>query len=392
MLPRLPLLLCLAALLSASHAKEETPFREDEQDQIVFVSPSGGLSSYRHLTVNPTSKTLTADSFAASSFAGDSLEFRGREIRNAHIVDSSVEGLKHLAVDRLTLRSHKNGRGIAVVDTDGSIDTTRLLSWDAEKQLLKLPGLSSHSKDGLEIRSDVDFTSHTLKNANIEANTTLRQLIFQEGVIENSVLRNVTATGLNLGDVKLASLAISGFDSVQAVGSLLIVGEGGTIESASALKQDTSGKLQLGAGLHVVGETYLDGSLTVDGSVLGAGPYVDISDARYKKNIERMDSSDVLERILQLDGVSYELDLSNTEGRGRLGSLSGKEVARDRQLGFVAQDVELLFPELVSTDEADFKGLQYARFAPILAEGMKQLANEVRDLRKEVNDMRRQLE
>ena len=104
-----------------------------------------------------------------------------------------------------------------------------------------------------------------------------------------------------------------------------------------------------------------------------------------------MDSSEVLEKILQLEGVSYELDLTNTEGRGRLGSLSGKEVARDRQLGFVAQDVEQLFPELVSTDDADFKGLQYARFAPILVEGMKQLTKEVRALRDEVNDMRRQL-
>ena len=63
---------------------------------------------------------------------------------------------------------------------------------------------------------------------------------------------------------------------------------------------------------------------------------------------------------------------------GRGGVLSSDN--QERQLGFIAQDVEKVFPELVYNDASDFKGLQYARLAPVLVEGLKQLTMEVRSL------------
>jgi hypothetical protein len=258
------------------------------------------------------------------------------------------------------------------------------MRWDNDAGELKVPSLTSFSKSGLEIKSDVDFMSHKLKNVSIEANTTLTNLIFKDGVVENTVLRNVTATDLNLGDVMLDSLSISQFDSTPSVGSLLVVGEGGAIESTTKLKQERDGPFIID------GETFMDGSLTVSGSVLGSGPYVDVSDERFKSNIQKMNSSaELLEKILQLDGVSYELDSSRLKGH-RLGQGSSNITdSRDRQVGFIAQDVEKIFPELVSTDEDGFKGLQYSRFAPILVESLKQLTKEVRDLQKEKDDMKR---
>ena len=456
--------------------------------------------------------------FAADSFMGDSINFRGREIRNAHIVGSSIEGLGHLTVESLALRSshesNEQGHGLALIDGTGEISkSSRYLRWDDDEKELSVPSLTSLSKSGLEIRSDVDFKSNQLKNVNIEANTTLTELVFKDGYIENSILHNVTASGLNLGDVALDSLTISQFDSSADIGSLLMVGEDGTVAASSALKQDKEGghlivdsnvlltksidlndqdvlnaniksgsidgniqvsvdsikakdisltsirddktmtsnglavldldgnlvmgpiiidergslgdmnvhgiidfsqagasgdvstssrgeikgasivggtaegleklsvigEAELGLGLQVSGETFLDGSLTVSGSVLGSGPYVDVSDGRFKTSIESMDSSEVLEKILQLDGVSYILDLANNQHP----SFTGNEESLVKQLGFIAQDVELLFPEVVSTDADDFKGIQYARFAPILVEGLKQLTAEVRALHEE---------
>jgi hypothetical protein len=380
------------------------------------------------------------------------------------------------------------------------------MRWDETMRELKLPSLSSFSKTGLEFRSDVDFADHRLKNVNIEANTTLDQVIFKNGHIENSVLHNVTATDLSLGDVALESLSISEFDFTTAVGSLVVAGEGGRLGLSSKLKLgkdgldlngedmlnvnlksgtidgninisvdyikakglslteiqedktitsdavavigldgtvqmgsisiDSSGSLgdvqmhgsidfvrtssdgevesqggsikgavivggkidgiekltvdgetELGAGLQVAGETYLEGSLTVSGSVLGSGPYVDVSDGRFKTKVERMESSMALEKILQLDGVSYELDFSSMQqahhplGRGS----RDPENSQGRQFGFIAQEVETLFPEVVSSDEHGFKGLQYSRFAPIFVEGLKQLTEEVRVLQEKIS-------
>ena len=489
-----------------------------DQGQIVFVSSSGELDANPSLTYDKDERTVKMQKFAADSFMGDSINFRGREIRNAHIVGSSIEGLGHLTVESLALRSshesNEQGHGLALIDGTGEISkSSRYLRWDDDEKELSVPSLTSLSKSGLEIRSDVDFKSNQLKNVNIEANTTLTELVFKDGYIENSILHNVTASGLNLGDVALDSLTISQFDSSADFGSLLMVGEDGTVAASSALKHDKEGghlifnsnvlftksidlndqdvlnaniksgsidgniqvsvdsikakaisltsirddktmtsnglavldldgnlvmgpiiidergslgdmdvhgtidfsqagasgdastssrgeikgasivggtaegleklsvigETELGLGLQVSGETFLDGSLTVSGSVLGSGPYVDVSDGRFKTSIESMDSSEVLEKILQLDGVSYILDLANNQHP----SFTGNEESLVKQLGFIAQDVELLFPEVVSTDADDFKGIQYARFAPILVEGLKQLTAEVRALHEE---------
>ena len=516
-----------------------------DQGQIVFMSSSGELASDSSLTFDNKNKAVKMDRFIADSFYGDSINFRGREIRNAHLVDSSIDGLKHLSLESLALLGHSSttqpGSLAVLIDKNGKVESTQHLQWDEDTMELRLPSLSSFSKSGLEIKSDVDFTSHLLKNVNIEANTTLDQLTFTDGNIENTVLHNVTVTDLNLGEVPLDSLTISQFDSSSTVGSLLLVGEDGSIQASSNIKQDQDGALlidsqviltrsmnlngqdiynanlksgsidgnievsvdnikakgsisltsiqddktvtsdglavlgldgrlkmgpisvdkndgslgdfkvhgtidfgssqsqdednddaksrgkikdanivggtidrleklsvvgetELGLGLQVSGETYLDGSLTVSGSVLGSGPYVDVSDKRFKKNIQRMESANVLDKICRLDGVSYELDLSNVNEHHRLG-LGGRagnnsNTAAERQFGFIAQEVEEIFPELVSTStdygEDDFKGLHYSRFVPLLVEGLKQLTEEVRELQewklqlmKEMNDMRK---
>eukprot|EP00985_Skeletonema_marinoi_P008715 scaffold3972_cov112-Skeletonema_marinoi.AAC.1 len=138
-----------------------------------------------------------------------------------------------------------------------------------------------------------------------------------------------------------------------------------------------SKSLVVEADLQVSGEAYLEGSLAVAGSVLGGGPYVDISDRRYKRNIQHLNSSGVLEDLLQLKGVSYELD---TE---QMTYLSGSKASAktERQVGFIAQDVEVLFPELFYNDkDYDFLGLHYSRFVSLLVESLKQLTQEVREL------------
>jgi len=477
-----------------------------EEGQIVFVSSDGDLDSSPSFSYDQSTKTLKMNGFSADSFQGDSINFRGREIRNVHLVDSSIENLQHLTLSSLALSTQTEG--LAVVGKDGKVLSSRHMQFDENTMELKLPSLSSFSKTGLEIRSDVDFTDHVLKNIKLETNATLENVIVKTSYIENALLHNCTTTNLNLGDVSLDSLSVSQFDSTAIVGSLLVAGEGGVIEATPVIKQDkegslsidgkvtltksldlndqdihnaklisgsingnidvsvdsikaksislsditedktvtsdglavlgldgrlkmgpilidkesgsvgdfkvhgtvdftrqgkikdalvmggtvdgleklsVSGETELGSGLQVVGETYLDGSLTVSGSVLGSGPYVDVSDKRFKKNIKRMDSASILNKLCQVNGVSYELDLKRLgQQHTRLGG-GLKNDHQDAQFGFVAQDVEELFPEIVSSidGEEDYLGVQYSRFAPLLVEGLKQLTKEVRNLQEE---------
>ena len=50
------------------------------------------------------------------------------------------------------------------------------------------------------------------------------------------------------------------------------------------------------------GDVYVDGSINVRGSVIGSGPYIDTSDARFKTNV--LTINDALKLVQELNGVS----------------------------------------------------------------------------------------
>eukprot|EP01082_Thalassiosira_pseudonana_P004346 g4513.t1 g4513 contig15:1182362-1182751(-) len=97
---------CLLSLLVVSSANAAWSSRDDKEDdfsprqqgEIVFVSPSGALDSAPSLTYDTNDNVVKMDKFSANTFYGDSLNFRGREIRNAALVDCNLEGLKQLTV------------------------------------------------------------------------------------------------------------------------------------------------------------------------------------------------------------------------------------------------------------------------------------------------------
>ena len=51
-----------------------------------------------------------------------------------------------------------------------------------------------------------------------------------------------------------------------------------------------------------------------------------------------------------------------------------------RQIGFIAQDVEKIFPELVKTDDKGYKSMNYSKVVTVLVESVKELDDENREL------------
>jgi hypothetical protein len=78
------------------------------------------------------------------------------------------------------------------------------------------------------------------------------------------------------------------------------------------------------------------------------GTYHNTSDMRIKKDIVPLDP--LLSRVLKLNPTTY--------------SYRNNRPGDARSLGFIAQEVETLFPELVS-EKNDLKGLNYAGFGVI---------------------------
>jgi Chaperone of endosialidase len=86
------------------------------------------------------------------------------------------------------------------------------------------------------------------------------------------------------------------------------------------------------------------------------------SDIRFKTNITPL--TEVLAKLAQLRGVSFELnDAYKALGRG----------TERREIGVLAQDVEAVFPELVTTWGAGYKAVDYGKLSGVLIEAIKEL-------------------
>lgn len=116
--------------------------------------------------------------------------------------------------------------------------------------------------------------------------------------------------------------------------------------------------------------------LTVDGSVFYSGASGDLvvtesfpSDARLKANV--LPLAPVMAKVRQLRGVSFEWN-STAETFGRT---EGK-----REIGVIAQDVEAVFPELVTPlGDTGYRGVDYTKLSAILVEAFKEISadNEI---------------
>lgn len=145
------------------------------------------------------------------------------------------------------------------------------------------------------------------------------------------------------------------------------------------------------------------------------------SDARLKENIQTL--LNPLNIVSQLNGVSYNYKLSEinkyreqdaskfTEAQSMQNStnsglysnaaLTGKEnddklyqSAVDRKeaedasrnrIGFLAQDIEKVLPELVQTDENGVKSIDYIGFIPLIVESLKEMQQTIQAQQNEID-------
>jgi len=131
--------------------------------------------------------------------------------------------------------------------------------------------------------------------------------------------------------------------------------------------------------LHVAGDMIVDGNISigtanpqsklhiagdmiVDGSIQAVAYYYP-SDIRLKKEIKPIDNN-VLERVLSLEPVRFKWINNDVE-----------------DIGLIAQDVEVLFPELVGSNNNGEKSIDYAKLTVFLIESLKEQQKEIDNLK-----------
>ena len=115
-------------------------------------------------------------------------------------------------------------------------------------------------------------------------------------------------------------------------------------------------------GIHTVSPSY---DLDVNGYVCASG-FVQCSDRRLKKDVKPIEK--VLDKISRLRGVNF--------------LWKDKEKGKMPQLGIIAQEVESVFPEAVSTDGKGYKSVAYGNLVAPLIEAVKELKAENESLKR----------
>ena len=106
--------------------------------------------------------------------------------------------------------------------------------------------------------------------------------------------------------------------------------------------------------------------LEVNGAVCASG-FIACSDIRYKTNL--LPVSNVLSSLLALNPIYYNW------------RKDFKGYTNQRQIGFSAQEVEKLYPEMVQTDANGYKAIDYGRLTPVLVEAVKEQQKEINELK-----------
>lgn len=141
------------------------------------------------------------------------------------------------------------------------------------------------------------------------------------------------------------------------------------------------------------GNAHVTGTLTTE-------QLTTLSDARYKSNIQAINSS-ALAKILALNPVQYTMlsgntiALMNSEPNDTISTMiaSEEELTKANKIhyGLLAQEVKKLYPELVHEDGAGVMSINYIELIPLLIQAVQDLSAQVSALSSSSSATRQQV-
>lgn len=117
--------------------------------------------------------------------------------------------------------------------------------------------------------------------------------------------------------------------------------------------------------------------------------YPSPSDERYKENIENI--SGALNKILNLQGVTYDFKKEYSYDVNKVKDpvyIEKYENERKNKIGFIAQDINSVLPEVVFYDDSsDMYSIDYSKVVPVLVEAIKEQQTQISALENQVNSL-----
>ncbi len=97
------------------------------------------------------------------------------------------------------------------------------------------------------------------------------------------------------------------------------------------------------------------------------------SDKRLKENIKPLENS--LDKVLKISGVEFDWKELTEEEKETIHGNEGHDI------GVIAQEVEEILPQVVTTRDTGYKAVKYEKIVPLLIESVKELKREVDEIK-----------
>jgi endosialidase-like protein len=356
-----------------------------------------------------TESSLTADYFATNSgnlYPGLTFGVGGAGITSTQTSGSDQDGLDFwtLSTERMTL----NQSGYLGIGTSNPYTELHLAQSNSGGlgPTLTLMNVGGGAGSGASVDFDgYDTTiySPTVRIQSLDDGASSSSLAFLTkvpGSAANGLVEQMRLSDYGSLIVDSSSLNALLFGSGSSAGNGLIFGGTSSGEGVASCRLSTGACTDGGGTNHQFGLDFYTGygrRMTIDnsGNVFDWGNmYVSgctywssngnqqgscLSDARLKTNIEPFPR--VLDRLAQLEPVHFDWNAS---------APSEVRFQRGRQTGLIAQQVEKVFPDMVTVGKDGYRRVNYGLLPYLLLEGVKELKASNDGLRTEANDQRKQ--
>ena len=264
-------------------------------------------------------------------------------------------GAVKVVADKLTIGPSSSVDNI-VLNKNGEVRATKFIGDGSGLINLNLPaGSSQWTTSGSDIyysagKVGIGVTTPAEK---LEVDGNVKASSFSA----NGVLSITTPVfqGLEYGDYATGNMLTLGL--LNGAGMINVLTDGGAF-NGNLLLLPTGGNVGIGT-------TSPTQKLEVAGNVKATG-FLYSSDRELKTNIMQLENS--LEKLKQLEGVSF-----NWKENG------------EEDIGLIAQDVEKVFPELVSGTNGN-KAVEYGNLVAVLIEAIKEQQKQIDELKAKLNN------
>ncbi|HBV15090.1 tail fiber domain-containing protein [Chryseobacterium carnipullorum] len=215
--------------------------------------------------------------------------------------------------------------------------------------------------------------------------------VLRKNASTDSSINQALASGDNVGAIVFAGNSGNGYNSnaltssritAQATQNFTTTAQGIKIEFHTTPNDTNSSVLRMTIGQDGkigIGKTASTNILEIEGeaSKTTAGAWLANSDGRLKKDIQQISGNEALEKLLQLKGVYYYWNDDKT------GILRPKE----KQMGFIAQNIQEVFPDKVTKDTKGYLQTAYGDYDAILVEAIRALHQKNENLERRINEL-----